>query len=427
MKETLVLCTQFYPFTDYDRYADVEFESLFKAFKRVYIISTEKDSPITRQLPPHVKVIRFLPEILPIDKLFSIRFLFNYLFYNELWLVMRQYKKRLSFRLLKEILLYMTEGYAYHLLLKKLVYHEKLDPGNMVIYSYWMLSHNFGACLLKRKNNKVLVFSRAHGFDLYFERNALHYLPFRKICFEGMDALFFISADGRNYFKKVHHIAASREKNLHVNRLGIQNTRPEPVHAKNPGRLRIVSNSWLRDFKRVDMIIDVLAQLQGIDIEWTHFGGNSGDLDYFNRFVAKAEMLLKPLSHISYQLKGSTPLHEIFEYYQSHEVDVFLHLSAYEGLPVSMMEVMSFGIPVISTNVGGVSEIVKDMYNGILLSAHPSLDEVCAALKKVSDLDAERNVAMSKNAYKTWSSDFNAEKNSQQLLEDMKSYMPSEN
>jgi glycosyltransferase involved in cell wall biosynthesis len=40
---------------------------------------------------------------------------------------------------------------------------------------------------------------------------------------------------------------------------------------------------------------------------------------------------------------------------------LFLNTSSSEGLPVSMMEAISNGIPIVATNVGGVSEIVNDV------------------------------------------------------------------
>jgi len=46
--------------------------------------------------------------------------------------------------------------------------------------------------------------------------------------------------------------------------------------------------------------------------------------------------------------------------------DVFILPSYYEGLPVSVLEAMSYGKPVIATSVGGIPEIVQQGFNGIL-------------------------------------------------------------
>jgi glycosyltransferase involved in cell wall biosynthesis len=45
---------------------------------------------------------------------------------------------------------------------------------------------------------------------------------------------------------------------------------------------------------------------------------------------------------------------------------VYVLPSYNEGLPISILEAMSYGKPVISTSVGGIPEIVKPGYNGWL-------------------------------------------------------------
>lgn len=47
--------------------------------------------------------------------------------------------------------------------------------------------------------------------------------------------------------------------------------------------------------------------------------------------------------------------------------DVYILPSYNEGLPISVLEAMSYSLPVISTNVGGIPEIVKNKENGFLI------------------------------------------------------------
>ena len=49
--------------------------------------------------------------------------------------------------------------------------------------------------------------------------------------------------------------------------------------------------------------------------------------------------------------------------------DVFVMSSAWEGLPNVVMEAMAAGLPVVSTNVGGVAELVEDPGTGALVPA----------------------------------------------------------
>ncbi|WP_219834872.1 glycosyltransferase family 4 protein [Paenibacillus sp. R14(2021)] len=52
---------------------------------------------------------------------------------------------------------------------------------------------------------------------------------------------------------------------------------------------------------------------------------------------------------------------------QLSNADVFILPSYAEGLPISILEAMAYGLPVISTNVGGIPEIVRSGQNGMLL------------------------------------------------------------
>jgi glycosyltransferase involved in cell wall biosynthesis len=48
------------------------------------------------------------------------------------------------------------------------------------------------------------------------------------------------------------------------------------------------------------------------------------------------------------------------------ETDIFLLSSNYEGLPLSVLEAMSHGVPVVATDVGGVREAVLNKQTGLL-------------------------------------------------------------
>lgn len=50
--------------------------------------------------------------------------------------------------------------------------------------------------------------------------------------------------------------------------------------------------------------------------------------------------------------------------------DVFVLGSAFEGLPVSIMEAMAVGLPVVATRVGGVPEAVVEGRTGLMVPAH---------------------------------------------------------
>src|SRR5262249_4290041 len=56
--------------------------------------------------------------------------------------------------------------------------------------------------------------------------------------------------------------------------------------------------------------------------------------------------------------------------------DLFVLPSFVEGIPVSAMEAMAVGVPVIATNIAGTSELIDDGKTGILV--RPSDAEILA-------------------------------------------------
>lgn len=78
--------------------------------------------------------------------------------------------------------------------------------------------------------------------------------------------------------------------------------------------------------------------------------------------------------------------------------DVFILSSIYEGLPLTILEAMAARLPVISTDVGGISDIVHDNMNGILTKNESINDLVEAILLLASNHELRKK--MGENSYK---------------------------
>ena len=76
--------------------------------------------------------------------------------------------------------------------------------------------------------------------------------------------------------------------------------------------------------------------------------------------MAKRELGAR--NDVTYTFKGNTDKKLILYYYRAEQVDVFINTSDSEGVPVSIMEAMSYGIPCISRIVGSNAErcLVKE-------------------------------------------------------------------
>ncbi len=65
--------------------------------------------------------------------------------------------------------------------------------------------------------------------------------------------------------------------------------------------------------------------------------------------------------------------------------DVFVLSSKFEGMPVSLLEAMALGVPCVTTNVGGIPEVVRDGQDGLLTPPEAPDQLAEAALRVLRD------------------------------------------
>ena len=286
-----------------------------------------------------------------------------------------------------------------------------LDVSNLsvsdeiVVYSYWLSTIGMSAVrmneILLQKGITTKLVTRTHGFDLYQERAYLYYQPFQKTMLERFDLIFPCSKQGKEYLCEKYSEFSSK---IHHAYLGVEDHFTGVFPKKGSERFNIVSCSNIILLKRVDRIAKALSQIDEIKINWTHFG--DGDL----MDDLKAEIANLP-QNITVELPGRVPNSEIYQYYNDNNVNLFINVSESEGLPVSIMEAISFGIPVIATDVGGTSEIVIEGVNGRLLPETFEINELAEKIREIISLSDAEYETLSHNARRIYEDKFSAEKN----------------
>ena len=149
-----------------------------------------------------------------------------------------------------------------------------------------------------------------------------------------------------------------------------------------------------------------------INIKWTHFG----DGIMLNQIKEMSRTLPK---NIKVDFRGNIKNSDLLDIYKNDQFDLFLNVSLSEGIPVSIMEALSFGIPCIATDVGGTREIVTDGYNGWLLKEDFKEEQLVRIIKKYCELNIEQIMKLRECAYKSWKDKYNAEKNYTLFVENL--------
>jgi colanic acid/amylovoran biosynthesis glycosyltransferase len=123
---------------------------------------------------------------------------------------------------------------------------------------------------------------------------------------------------------------------------------------------------------------------------------------------------------VIFECRGQTSNEDVRAFYAKEPVHCFVNLSIVEGLPVSIMEAISHGIPVVATAVYGVPEIVTDSYNGVTLPVQFTNEQIDEALTLFMT-KSDQMATMRTNARTRYNELFNAEKNYNEFAKEIAS------
>lgn len=269
-----------------------------------------------------------------------------------------------------------------------------------LIYFYWMVPEIMGAIAFRQNCQPGLkIVSRVHGGDLYRDQRRGAYIGLRGPTVRDIDGIFCISDHGKAYLEESYPFLAAtvRTARLGVNDPGARNVQP----SDDP--LSIITCSFVVPEKRLHLIVDAIEHLLCVSpwrkIKWTHVG----DGQLYDELRASASARLGTRAQVIF--KGYLSYPQVMELYRDEQFDVFINVSDSEGIPVSLMEASSFGIPMIATNVGGNKEIVN-AENGVLMSANPDIETLAATLLRFGDRPA--SVPFRHRARILWEEKYNA-------------------
>jgi colanic acid/amylovoran biosynthesis glycosyltransferase len=289
---------------------------------------------------------------------------------------------------------------------------NKQEIGNGTpVLSFWCDIWAVALALLKKGNIGFNVYSRLHGRDLYEERQptTIFAIPFRPFVLSQLNGVFPISQHGGDYLKQKY---IQYKHKVKTNYLGCSNFKvcEKPSHV-----FTVLSIATIRHVKRIDRIAEVVRDYPN-EIHWIHIGGeanrnNDPTIAYTDEVIK--EIKLEKSKQVT--MTGAIDVGEIETIVNRYNPHVLVNTSEYEGLPVSVMEALSMGIPCIATDVGGTKELINEK-TGLLLSAEFTNEELTNGLQQVHDKWISNSVDYRKTNKLQWEQLLNPLKNRETLL-----------
>ncbi len=266
--------------------------------------------------------------------------------------------------------------------IKKLVENEKYD----IVHCHTPVAAMCTrlACRKLRKEGTKVVYT-AHGFHFYKGaplKNWLIFYPIEKLCSYYTDTLITINKDDFALAKKkmkakqieyVPGVGIDVEK---INGTDVDRGVKRKEIGVPQDAFMFASVGELNENKNHAMIIKALGEINNENI---HF------------VVAGMGSLKESLEKLAAEYKISEQVHLLgyrTDVYELLKVsDGYIHPSFREGLPVSVMEALASGLPIICSKIRGNIDIVEDGKNGL----HFDVNNVEALKEAILKIYGERN------------------------------------
>ena len=251
--------------------------------------------------------------------------------------------------------------------------------------SFWSNGEAVGLAVAGMRRPDLRFVSRSHRFDVWEEHNPYGYLPFRGTLAARATYLLPSSVRAAEHLRTTIN-GADR---VVVAPLGVDRPlepREGPRDSGSGGPV-VLTCSSAAPVKRLGLIAESLTTVAATDSDrcwtWIHLGDG---VEQIRKELKNAPPNLK------IELPGPVPRIEVFRCHRDRRPDAFVNLSSSEGIPLTIMEAMSMGTPVVATAAGGTGEIV-DSEVGALLPVDIDSGTAATSIRRVVDTSDSKRAA----------------------------------
>jgi len=291
-----------------------------------------------------------------------------------------------------------------HQLLKLLVrrkahnlgYQEILKKASVIDFVHLNICFPAGLFALHLKNKYKLPYIISENFTVLLDSDPINFTAVEQYFVNKInrnaDMLCPVSNDLKKALQK---IAPNQEYEIIPNVVNTKIFKPT-ISSKKIEKVKLLHLSNLKDeHKNVTGIINVIKKLSESRTDFSLTIAGDGNTEKYEQQIAKLNI------HTGVILfEGKKTTIEVAELMSKH--NAFLLFSNYENLPCVVVECLTIGLPVIGTNVGGVSEMINTD-NGIVIEAKDEVALIESLNILINNINTYDNSNIAKKAKEIYS------------------------
>lgn len=278
----------------------------------------------------------------------------------------------------------------YAMALASKLYEIACEPGLDLIHVHYAIPHAMSALLAKQMlqrttGRNIPIVTTLHGTDTYLVGQEPSYRAVVQHCLQECDAITAVSEHLRQ--ETIRSFALSKPVEVIHNFIEctpLPSHRESPIEpTRNGSTLIHVSN--FRSLKRVEDALHVFELVSRACPCCRMIMVGDGPE------TTAARKLAEQLG-IADQVIFAGRTKDVVEHLDS--ADVFLSTSEIESFGLAIAEAMARAVPVVSTNVGGVPEVVEHGKSGFLCTTGDVCGMACAVLQILMEPELARQMGL---------------------------------
>ena len=253
--------------------------------------------------------------------------------------------------------------------------------------------------IAKKRKKKVIIHVHGSEFDVFYNRecNSKEQEKIRNT-FAMADRVIVLSAEWKNFFETI-----CEKKKIYI----LHNAVVIPEYEKKSlNNHNILFLGRLGERKGIYDLLEAMPEvIKKISDVHLYYGGD-GEIEKTQEYIEK----LKIKNNCTYLgwIDGNEKNKML------KKCSVFVLPSYHEGMPMAILEAMSYGAIVVSTYTGGIPQVIEDGKNGYLFNAG-DINGLQECLFEALENNKKSEISLC--SYQTVEENFNVEKNVDILCE----------